>query len=66
MSQATESPWLTTAEAASYLKISANALRLHIARGHLKPDHMGGRGRLKSHRFSRATLDRFVAGDKAA
>jgi hypothetical protein len=58
--------WLTTEEAAAYLKTTPKALRAQIARGNLKPDHFGGRGRLRSHRFSHETLDRFVRGEKAA
>lgn len=62
------SPWLTTEQAAAYIGggMTAKALLMHVSRGHIKPDHWGGRGRLKGHRFSRETLDRFVRGEKAA
>jgi len=62
----TERQWHTTTEAAEYLRISPKALRAHVARGNIKPDHWGGRGRLRSHRFCTSTLDRFLRGDKAA
>lgn len=62
----TKQIWLTTEEAAAYLKTSVAALLKHVARGHIAPDHRGGRGRLKSHRFSLETLDRFLRGEKAA
>ena len=63
-----EQQWLTTAQAAVYLGMaSTKALLHHVARGHIKPDHWGGKGRLKGHRWSRATLDAFVrGGGKAA
>lgn len=58
----TEIEWFTTKEAAAYLRTTTKALLQHVARGRLKPDHFGGRGRFKSHRFRRATLDAFAGG----
>jgi hypothetical protein len=58
--------WRTTAEAAAYLRITVRALLAHVARGNIKPDSWGGRGRLKSHRFLVSTLDKFLRGEKAA
>jgi excisionase family DNA binding protein len=60
------SPWLTTVEAADYLRTTPDALKKHIARGNIRPDSFGQRGRFRSHRFSRATLDAFVRGERAA
>jgi excisionase family DNA binding protein len=54
------SPWLTTAEAAAYLGLSVPSLRQHIYRGSLTPDVPAGR--LKGHRFTKATLDAFIRG----
>ena len=52
------SPWLTTAEAAAYLKFDSTAgLREHIKRGTLRPD--GKRG--LTFLFRVETLDAFVA-----
>ena len=56
------SPWLTTEEAAEYLRITPAALRQAVWRGSIKPDCYGGRGRTRSHRFRRTTLDRFLEG----
>lgn len=64
--QISDAAWLTTEQAARYLQTTVRALLAHVQRGNIKPDHFGGRGRLKSHRFSRETLDKFVRGDKAA
>lgn len=58
--------WYTTAQAAEYLATTVAALHMHVQRGNLKPDSRGGRGRFKGHRFSRATLDAFNRGDRAA
>jgi hypothetical protein len=56
-----ESPWLTTVEAAGYVKMTREALLYHVARGHVRPDAPAGRG-LKTHRFLRTTLDRWLTG----
>lgn len=58
--------WYTTAQAAAYLGTTPKALIRHVQRRNLVPDAWGGRGRLRSHRFLRETLDRFAAGGKAA
>jgi hypothetical protein len=49
--------WFTTTEAAAYIRTTPKALRQRIARGSLKPDSWGGRGRGREHMFRRATLD---------
>lgn len=56
--------WLTTDEAALYVRMTPNALRKHVAAGSLKPDSWGKRGRTQTHRFRRSTLDAFLAGDE--
>jgi hypothetical protein len=58
--------WYDTKQAAAYLGISPAALLMQIHRGHIVPDHVGGRGRLRGHRFTRETLDRFLRGDSPA
>lgn len=60
------SPWYSTVEAAEYLRTSPRALLAHVARGNIRPDAFGSRGRFKSHRFSKETLDAFVRGDARA
>jgi hypothetical protein len=55
-----DTPWLTTSEAADYCRMSETAIRKHIYNGTLVPDSWGGRGRTKTHRFKRETLDRFL------
>lgn len=60
--RAIETPWLTTEEAAEYCLLSRDALIKHIARGRLIPDSWGCRGRTRSHRFLRETLDKFLKG----
>lgn len=52
--------WYTTAQAAQYLSSTPKALGMMIVRGKLRPDHPGGRGGFRGHRFSRATLDAFM------
>jgi len=54
--------WFTTAQAAEYLETTAKALLWHVYRGNLVPDSWGSRGRMRSHRFSRRTLDAFLRG----
>lgn len=54
--------WFTTDEAAAYIRLSANALLKHVAAGNIVPDVWGKRGRTRSHRFRRATLDAFMSG----
>jgi excisionase family DNA binding protein len=49
IASATSSPWLNTKQAAAYLGISENALRLRV-REHLVPAHRDGAGRLRFHR----------------
>src|SRR5689334_977123 len=50
------SPYLTTAEAAEYLRTTPNAIRIAVSRGHLKPD---GKGRQLL--FLVETRERYVA-----
>ncbi len=52
--------YLDTKQAAAYLGTTPAALNAAIERGTLVPDHRGSRGRMKSHRFSRKTLDLFL------
>lgn len=59
------SPWLTTDEAAEYLRTTRGAILHHVARGNLKPTALGGRGRFQGHRFTREALDAFVLGKAA-
>lgn len=61
-----EQVWFTIREAAEYLRTTPSALQSHVYRGTLKPDCHGCRGRTRGHRFSRATLDAFMRGEKAA
>ena len=51
--------WLTTKEAAAYLRISANALRTHVYRGDVPYYKF-----LRSLRFKRTELDRLLEGTK--
>jgi hypothetical protein len=62
----TEQVWFTLPEAAEYLRTTRSALQHHVARGTLKPDCHGRRGRMQGHRFSRQTLDAFMRGERAA
>jgi hypothetical protein len=62
----TTTEWLTTEQAAAVLGISQKALLMHISRGNIRPDSWGSRGRLKGHRWSHATLERFLRGERAA
>lgn len=52
--------WYTTAEAAEYMRMTPKALRMAIARGSIRPDCFGGRGRTRSHRFHVQTLRAFL------
>lgn len=52
--------YLDTEQAAAYLGTTARAVQAAIDRGSLVPDHRGQRGRFKSHRFSKKTLDMFL------
>ena len=52
--------YLDTEQAAAYLGCTVGALQAAVGRGTVVPDHRGQRGRLKSHRFSRKTLDLFL------
>lgn len=58
--------WFTTTEAAQYLRTTARALRMRVARGTIVPDCRGQRGRSREHMFRRATLDAHYAGSDAA
>lgn len=66
MALAGQLAWYTTELAALYMHRSEKALQMSIARGLLKPDTFGGRGRSKTHMFKRETLDAFLADDNAA
>lgn len=55
-----------TEQAAALLQMSPKALRMHIARGNIKPDVWGGRGRTKSHLFLEDTLLAFLGRGRAA
>ncbi len=57
-----ESVWLTTKEAAVYVKMHKRTLLEHIAKGTLKPDSRARPG-FKVHRFRRETLDKWLKGD---
>jgi len=59
-----EEQYFNTAGAAKYLKTTVAALHMQIQRGNLKPDSRGGPGRLKGHRFTRATLDAYIENDQ--
>lgn len=50
---------LGPAEAAHFLGISTGALRHHVARKRIEPDVRAGKGGLRAHQFSRATLEAF-------
>lgn len=56
--------WYSTAEAAAYMGLTSSAIKSLVFRGRLEPDHRGGRGRLKSHRFHVDTLDAFLGKRK--
>lgn len=61
VTQPVERQYYDTKAAASYLGISPAALRQHVHRGHITPDHLGQRGGgLKSNQFVRTTLDAFM------
>ena len=63
---AAEQEWFTTTEAAAYLRTTPKALRMRIARGAIKPDSPGGRGRSREHMFRRSTLDAHYSRKGAA
>lgn len=50
-------PWLTTVEAAAYLRMESTGLRTLISRGRITPD---GRGSRRGHMFRRETLDAYL------
>lgn len=52
--------YLDTEQAAAYLGTTTRSVQAQVERGTLIPDCRGSRGRLKSHRFSRKTLDAFL------
>lgn len=52
--------YLDTEQAAAYLGATVRSVQAAVERGSLVPDHRGQRGRLRSHRFSRKTLDTFL------
>jgi hypothetical protein len=64
--QGEASAWLTTAEAAAYLKTTVTALNRHVSRGNLSPDSHAQRSRFRGHRYSQATLDAFMREPVAA
>ncbi len=39
--------WLSTKEAAKFLSITPNALRIMVCRGYVKPDKLRGRNRFR-------------------
>jgi hypothetical protein len=54
---------MTTEQAMRYCGFKRRGTFLmHITRGNLVPDVSGKRGRFAEHRFTRATLDRFMKG----
>jgi excisionase family DNA binding protein len=53
--------WLTTKEAAKYVKMHKRTLLDHISKGTLKPDSRARPG-FKVHRFRRESLDRWLEG----
>lgn len=58
-------PLLTPAQAAEFLGITADALRKHVGRKHIEPDHRGNRGNgLRGARYSYETLNAFKDRDK--
>lgn len=52
--------WLTSAEAAAKLKLKPAGLKALVFRGKIVPDHRGGRGGLRGHRFSIKTIHRYL------
>jgi excisionase family DNA binding protein len=54
--------WFTTREAAEYIRCSRDVLLKLVERGHVRPDAPAGTRGLSGHRFSRATLDRYLSG----
>jgi hypothetical protein len=58
--------WFSTERAAAYLDMSVKALLKHVERGNIAPEAFGQRGRARSHRFSRGTLDAFMRRGNAA
>lgn len=53
--------WLDSKEAAAYLRISINALRIMVYKGQLQPKKLGSRLR-----FRRAELDKKLEASKGA
>lgn len=51
--------WLNSDEAACYLRMSVNALRIHVCRGHIRAYKVGRRLRFKLHEL--ALLPKLVA-----
>jgi excisionase family DNA binding protein len=51
--------WMNTQEAANYLRITVNSLRIKVSRGEVKPCHLG-----KSLRFKRTELDKLMEASK--
>lgn len=61
-----EELWLHTKQAAEFLGITQGALRHHVARGNIVPDHRARRGGgMQSNQFSLATLRAFRSGQHA-
>lgn len=57
--------WIDCKEAARVLGLKPQTVRTLVFRGKLVPDHRGGNGGLKGHRFRRATIEAFLTGGKA-
>jgi excisionase family DNA binding protein len=55
--------WFTTREAAEYIRVSRDTLLKLVERGHIRPDAPAGTRGLSGHRFSRATLDKYLSVD---
>jgi excisionase family DNA binding protein len=51
--------WLTTKEAAEYLRITPNNLRVMIYRGKIEPRNLNNR-----HRFKKEELDKLIESSK--
>ena len=61
-----EEKWLSTKDAAEFLGITPGALRHHVMRGSIRPDHRARRGGgMQSNQFSLATLRAFRKGRHA-
>jgi hypothetical protein len=52
--------WLTSKEAANLLKLKPSGLKSLVFRGKIQPDHRGGRGGLRGHRFRPETIQAYL------